>query len=319
MEQFNKKGFKTSVFLMLGLALSLIAFIFYIVGSNQKLFDSKYSLYLFLTKAEGLIPGNFVTLSGLKIGVVGSMEFTRIDDKQGILVDLKIDKDYADLITRSSVAEIKTMGILGDKYVDISLGKAIEDPLQPGGFLRNQPSIEMNAMLADAASSVKELNSLLSNMRVLSDQMLNTDGTVKKLISDEKMANDLSGMVHNLNNVSENLAGGKGNVGKMLQDSLLYTSLLNTSRRVDAMSDRISKGKGTVGQMLADSTFYPRLQLLLARSDSLISKLQGSGTIGKLVNDESLYKEFLSLTQELRALTEDIKKNPKKYGSFSIF
>ena len=105
----------------------------------------------------------------------------------------------------------------------------------------------------------------------------------------------------------------------MLQDSLLYASLLNTSRRVDAMSDRISKGKGTVGQVLSDSTFYPRLQLLLARSDSLISKLQRSGTIGKLVNDESLYKEFLSLTQELRGLTEDIKKNPKKYGSFSIF
>ncbi len=247
------------------------------------------------------------------------MEFTRIDDKQGILVDLKIDRDYADLITQSSVAEIKTMGILGDKYVDISLGKTVETPLQPGDFLNNQPSIEMNTMLADAASSINELNSLLLNMRVLSEQMLYKDGTVKKLISDEKMANELSKMVHNLNNVSENLTSGKGNMGKMLQDSLLYVSLLNTSRRADAISDRISKGKGTVGQVLSDSTFYPRLKIFLTQSDSLISKLQGDGTIGKLMNDENLYKEFLSLTQELRALTEDIKKNPKKYGSFSIF
>jgi len=320
MEQFDKnKGLKTSVFLMLGLTLFLVGFIFYMVGSNQKFFDSKYSLYLFLSKAEALNPGAFVTLSGLKIGVVGDMKFTQRNNQQGILVELKIDKDYAKQITHSSRATIKTMGILGDKYVDISLGSLSEPPLQPGDFVRSKASVDVSALLADAASSLTELNALLSNLKLLSQQMLKGQGTVGRLVSDKKMATDFNNIVHNFSNISEELNHGQGNAGKLLQDSLLYQSLLNTSKQLDVITGHISEGKGAVGKLVADTTLYPRIQSIAIQSDSLLKKLQGNGTMGQLLKDKKLYDEFFLLTRELRELTNDIKEHPKKYGSFSIF
>lgn len=320
MEQSDKnKGLRSSVLLMLALALFLVAFIFYMVGSNQKFFDAKYTLYLFLDRAEALNPGAFVTISGLKVGVVGDMKFTRRNHHQGILVELKVDKNYAEQITASSRASVKTMGVLGDKYVDISLGKLSEPPLQPGDFVRSEPSVDMGALFADAASSVSELNGLLANLQQLSAQMIRGQGAVGKLLSDERMAADMHNIVRHVSNMSSDLERGKGNAGKFLQDSLLYQSLLNTSKQLDAITGRIDDGQGTIGKLVADSTFYPKLLAIAVQSDSLLNKLQGEGTFGELLNDKKLYKELLQLTRELSELTKDIKENPGKYGSFSIF
>jgi len=46
---------------------------------------------------------------------------------------------------------------------------------------------------------------------------------------------------------------------------------------------------------------------------------QGSGTLGKLSQDEALYENLKSLSQDLDSLVRDIKQNPKRYLKFSVF
>jgi phospholipid/cholesterol/gamma-HCH transport system substrate-binding protein len=46
---------------------------------------------------------------------------------------------------------------------------------------------------------------------------------------------------------------------------------------------------------------------------------KGEGSLGKLVNDESLYKEMKTTLEETRALVADIKQHPKRYLKFSLF
>ena len=76
MEISNKnRPVKIGVISLWGLAIFLILFIFYIIGSNQKLFTSKYSIYMFLPNVQNLGSGAFITLSGLKVGVVGELKF----------------------------------------------------------------------------------------------------------------------------------------------------------------------------------------------------------------------------------------------------
>lgn len=62
------------------------------------------------------------------------------------------------------------------------------------------------------------------------------------------------------------------------------------------------------------------LDRLLARSDSAVSKLNsGEGSLGRVLNDPSLYQQSDSLVQEMRALVADVRANPRKYVSLSIF
>jgi len=250
---------------------------------------------------------------------VGNMTFTRRQNRQGILIQLKIEKKYAKQITASSRATVKTMGILGDKYVDISLGKLSEPPLKPGDFVSSEPIVDTSALLADAASSVARLNQLLRNLTQLSAHMVQGNGTVGALLSDPKMAADVRKMVRQTRQATAALAQGRGTAGKFLQDSLLYRSLLHSSQQLEVITRRMRDGKGTVGKLMADSTLYTRLISISAQSDSLLKKLQGKGTFGRLTQDPALYKEWLAVAKALRALTEDIQKHPKKYGSFSVF
>ena len=69
------------------------------------------------------------------------------------------------------------------------------------------------------------------------------------------------------------------------------------------------------------------LERLTTRLDSLRGALQsvsgkidrGEGSLGKLVNDPRLYDDAKASVTQLRALIEDIKKNPKKYLNISVF
>jgi len=46
---------------------------------------------------------------------------------------------------------------------------------------------------------------------------------------------------------------------------------------------------------------------------------KGEGSLGMLVNNDSLYIELEKTTRELNLLIEDIRLNPKKYLKFSVF
>jgi len=320
MESSRKNnGFKTSVYLMLALSLVLVGLIFYIVGSNQKLFDAKYSIYMFKPDAESLIPGAFITLSGLKVGVVGKMKLTTREQRPGVLIELKIDKDYRPYITPSSVAQIKTMGVLGDKYVDISMGQSGETPLQAGDLIQSRASVNMDAVMADAAESITQLKQVLANLNTLTQKTVNGQGTIGQLISNPDMAGDLKATLHNIKRISGRLQKGQGSAGKLLVDSSLYLALRNTGKQLESITARIANGKGSLGQALADSSLYPRLKSIALQTDSLMEKLNGNGTVATLIKDKAYYNELIRLTRKLRELADDIKKHPEKYGSFSLF
>ena len=274
---------------------------------------------MFLPNIESLNPGAFVTLSGLKVGVVGELKFTTRNNQQGILIELKIDKDYADRITPSSKAVVKTMGILGDKYVDISLGNPSEPPLQAGMFIRSEAPVNANELFADAAAALSDLKGLVRNIHLLSNQVANGQGIMGNMLADKKAGKNLSEIMQNLKAITKNIAQGRGNLGKVLQDTSLYASLLNTSQKLETITTQIGAGRGTVGKLISDTTMYANIKSISIRTDSLLQKLQGGGTVGKLINDKELYEELLFLTREVKKLTDDIKANPKKYVSFSIF
>lgn len=58
----------------------------------------------------------------------------------------------------------------------------------------------------------------------------------------------------------------------------------------------------------------------IARSDTLLARINaGDGTLGKLVADSTLHTETTALLRELRALTADVKANPRRYVNIKLF
>jgi phospholipid/cholesterol/gamma-HCH transport system substrate-binding protein len=91
------------------------------------LFRSSYTLYAPFTSVAGLRQGSPVQVYGIEVGRVTSM---RLDpERQEAVVELDINADVS--VYTDGSATIRTMGLIGDKYVAIYPGGAGER-LKPG-------------------------------------------------------------------------------------------------------------------------------------------------------------------------------------------
>ncbi len=314
-----EKNLRIAVLSMYLLAISLGAFILYMVGSNQKWFDSKYTLYIFLPNVEGLLPGAFVTLSGLKVGVVGDIEFYQKNDSSGIRVELKIAREYADKITASSQARIKTMGILGDKYVDISLGKPTEAPLAPGAYLAVAPQVNFDELLANSQEIVRELTTTTRNLANITTTIQQGSGAVGKLVADAETGQQLAAVMKNLARTMQRISAGQGVLGQLVADTALAHSLDQSLQALHSILQHIEQGKGTLGKLVTQDTLHTHVVAVLQQTDSLLIRLQGEGTAGQLLNNRALYDHLLQLTRQLTILLKDIQEHPEKYVKFELF
>ena len=318
---FAKKDRNISlgVYLMVALALFLTVFVFYIVASNQKFFDAKYNIYMQLPNAQGLNRGAFITLSGLKVGVVGNMKIINEPGKRGVNIELKIDRDYKDDITNSSIAMIKTLGILGDKYVDITIGRPGDPTLEEGEYINSDAGVDPYEFFDEAAEIIVELRNVLRNTDSLTTYAMEGRGALGKLLVDRETGRDIGNIIRRMDRITASIDNGKGTLGKLMQDTTLYASLSNSSKNLESLLDSLNNGKGTFAQLKNDAEFYTKIKSMAANADSLMYKMQHGGTVAALLNDPKLYETLVSLTRSLDSLTTDMKKRPGRYVKFELF
>ncbi len=314
MEISNKnRTVKVGVVSLIVLALFLILFIFYTVGTYQELFSPTETYYIFLPNVQGLEPGALVTIAGMKAGVVGYLKIVQRKGEPGIVTQLKIKDKYADLIKKTSFASIKTMGVLGNKYVDISLGRATDTTLVPNSFVATRSSINLEDIARQASQAVEQLNTIARDV-------MNGKGTLGMLLRDQKMGDDLRSVISEVKYITNRISQGEGNAGRFLQDTAMFHNFNQTFYNMNEISSKIRRGEGMFGRLISDTTLYGKLLAISARTDALLSRLETTrGTAGELVNNKELYQNLLNVTNSLNELVEDIKKNPKKYMHISVF
>jgi phospholipid/cholesterol/gamma-HCH transport system substrate-binding protein len=125
------KELAVGVFLLIGI-FSLV-YISVKLGKLEVLGHEGYTLYASFENAGGLKSGASVEIAGVKIGTVGSVKLNNYQ----ALVGLTIAKNVK--IQDDAIASVKTAGLIGEKYVEITPG-ASDKILQNGGTIRETES-----------------------------------------------------------------------------------------------------------------------------------------------------------------------------------
>ena len=134
------KELAVGFFLLIGI-FSLV-YISVKLGKIEVLGGSGYTLYASFENAGGLKSGASVEIAGVKIGTVSSV---RLDDYQA-MVGLTIVRNVK--IQDDAIASIKTAGLIGEKYVEITPG-ASSRILKDGGTIREtEPAIDIQDLIA---------------------------------------------------------------------------------------------------------------------------------------------------------------------------
>lgn len=114
------------------------------LGKMELLGDNNYPINARFQSVAGLRPGAQVEISGVTVGRVESIS---LDQKRQMAnVKMKIDKTVQ--LTDDVIASVKTSGLIGDKYIMLSLGGS-EDMLAPGDtIIDTQPAMDIEELVS---------------------------------------------------------------------------------------------------------------------------------------------------------------------------
>lgn len=305
----NWKNLRTGLLFVSGIVLAAVLGL--VIGKNTSLLSGLTNVYIFVQDVQGLAENNFVSVSGKKVGTVSTMKFTTRNDTQGVVVKLLIRSEFEELITKDSKAKIKSLGVLGDKYIDITPG--IGQPIREGDFITVVSEPGLDQLTTSALDVMNKLGDLL-------DKVNKGEGTVGKLVTSTELIDRLNSTAANLDKTTNRLANGNGIVAKMINDEQLANNVASLVTNLNGLSRSLKNGEGSLGKLMTDDTFYKNLNAVSARADSLIARLENpKGTLGRLSNDPALYENLNRTVNSLDSLVTDLKRNPERYVKLSLF
>jgi phospholipid/cholesterol/gamma-HCH transport system substrate-binding protein len=320
---FLGRLYKIKVGLTVLIGIAIFIFFVFIVGTESNLFTKTYTLNLFVTDLEGLADGSMVTLGGMKIGQVKKLEFSQTNGINGVTISISMSKKYQKMITQKSNATIKGFGILGDKYVDITMGMPTEIELGDGQFINVAPSFSIERGVKNLEDKVtvtlNNVDSVLSDFKNVTSKINSGEGTVGKLISSSSLFDNLNSVSGKFNKITDAIIEKRGTLGKSIYDDELYNNLQFTTANIKTITEDLKSGKGTIGKLLTSDSVYYSVKSISKKLDTIMTNVNGNTTVGKLINDDEMYNKFIVTIKEFNNLLLDIRKNPKKYINFSIF
>jgi phospholipid/cholesterol/gamma-HCH transport system substrate-binding protein len=112
------------------------------LGKLEIMGERGYEIYGVFSNIGGLKVGSSVEIAGVNVGRVKSIV---LDDFQARVV-LNFPKDLP--IQEDAIASVKTRGLIGEKYIEITPGGS-EKVIKPGGRIREtQPAIDMEELIS---------------------------------------------------------------------------------------------------------------------------------------------------------------------------
>lgn len=269
--------FKVGLFTLLGLAAT--AYLFFVLSPRS--FDNKNaaSYYTILKDASGILPKTHVKTNGVSVGKVKEVRL-EVDHTKVII---EVDADVK--IPRNSTLDVRTVGLLGDKFIEISRAKDTGDYLANGDMIpRSTDSTDMTELLSTAGSIAKDIKRIT--------------GSLANVLGEKEGEQRIRDIVTNVESIAENakgiLADNRADIRR------LVANLEHASNNVRHLLDDDNRDK--IDRIIA--SFDQSMEDVKAATHSIRTvsdKVErGEGTLGKLLNDDKAIAELEGAIKDIR-------------------
>jgi phospholipid/cholesterol/gamma-HCH transport system substrate-binding protein len=329
-------------------AFLILSLLIFLLTSSKNPFQRTATLHTYMDDASGITDSTPVRLNGITIGSVDKVTLSNSGDpKRTIEFDLEVQEKYLPDIPVDSVAGVTASNLLGDKFINITKGRAPRH-IEDGGEIKSLQAQDIPELMAQSASLLASLQTIVNRVdallagveqgkgnigKLLKDQELydrlngigsemqklladvrNGNGTISKLIYDDTLYQELRSPLQRADAILADLQAGQGSAGKFLKDPGLFDEAKQSLAEIRQLLADVNAGKGTVGKLMKDEQLHQRLDLLVAKFNTTIDKINaGQGTIGQFIVNPQLYESLNGATREFQSLAKDIRANPKKF------
>lgn len=266
-------------------ALVILIFFMFVVGDLGTLFQKRgYPIFVYFDSVAGLERRTSVRMAGVKVGYLQDI---RLKDSQAeVLLSIKDDVK----IRKGSKATQAALGLLGEKYIEILVGKE-EGFYKPGDAMEGSPSVtfdQMGTMLLSVGNEVKEVGE-----------------AIKAMLGEEGSKTNFKETLENLSIFSSDLRDFLSTNKQDLTQSFQQSS--QTIQKFDQRIDEVSKNLEELISLLKDTVEENRkdIRTSLENIKEVISSIEkslgllneslekinkGEGSLGKLIQQPELYQ-----------------------------
>lgn len=317
-------------------ALALVVAALFIVGisSRHKLFERKVEYYSLFPDAAGLKEGSGVWFQGVEVGFISSITFPKNTDDQKVMVKYRISSDLVPRIRTGTRATLRSLGLLGDKYLALTTPpNASDEPnLLPGNEIPIDKTINLEALGRGAQDVITNTIELSRNLNQLISAFNKGQGAIPRLLNDPEVGKttiaQLQRIGESMDKIATTMAGGQGFAGKLLVDRAYGEKtagdLADALHRTDQILKDLQEGKGGAGALLQPGGEGDRIVKNLGKTADTLAQvaasLQKPGTLGyKLFIDEQygehLASNLLSMSDSLASILKKIDQGQGTVGA----
>ena len=305
--------------LMVAVAIAIFMLTILSLGQEQRFWQRKVQYEVRFARTNGLQKGALVSLNGVTIGSVDELRFPPDPTDTHIQVLINVASNVAERIREDTTAAIRTYGLLGDRYIELSAGSAA--PLAPGSRIAAVDPVDYEQVLGQSGGDiVSNVVELTASLRDVLQSIQRGEGLMGAMLKNRELGEatltDLRQTMANLQDTTRSLdtiivrvERGEGLLGQLTtrtkENAKLLARIEHSAANVEEVSQRLANGNGALPRLFEDKAYADRVLGNLDRAAAdlaeVTAKMKGTqGTFGKLINDPSLYHEAVALIGRVR-------------------
>ncbi len=283
--------------------VAIVGIIILFFGMNflkgLSLFEDDDIYYITFDDLQGLGEATPIYADGYKVGTVKSIEYNYGQDGPTKVV-AGIDKNMR--IPKGSTAEIDK-DVMGNIQVNLLLANNPKERVEPGqtisGGLTQGIMSKVTELMPAIEKMVPKIDSIMTNLNaILSDPAI-------------------KGSLANIQTTTKNLTVSTAELNRLMAD--LNHQVPGLLRQANGVLANTNTFTGKLAEVDVQGTMN-QINATVANAKAFTEKLNSNeGTLGRLMNDPTLYNQLNSTVEHADSLVTDLKAHPKRYVHFSVF
>jgi ABC-type transporter Mla subunit MlaD len=291
-----------------------------VFGRVGVLHGKKFTLYVTMDAARGVIRGTEVWLDGQQVGVVKGVSFRPpgVSPRDRLVLALDVLEDARTRVRQDTRVQIQGgTNLIGDRVVALTSGTAKTRGVVDRDTIRAGEQNDLEDMTSDAELAARQLPAIMGNVKLLVAQLHSAEGTLGAFGMD-RGGPQMGQVLAKTGRLMDRLAGTRGTMGQGFAGSgALRARAERILAQADSMRALVTSNDHSLGRFRRDSTLtreVGRIRDELREIDRLAAS--PTGTIGRLRSDSSITRNVHRDLVAFDSLFLDLKKHPLRYIAF---